>query len=61
VLYKSKDKTVEIQSTNAKGETVGPVSFKTGRYSTTDEDEITMLDACATDPDNPIGFDPKEE
>ena len=58
--YKAK-KDVLVSGTNPKGEAVGPISFKTGSYSTTDDDEIALLDTCATDPDNPIGFDPKEE
>ena len=58
--YKARDKTVLVSGTNLKGEAVGPISFKTGSYTTTDDDEIALLDACATDPDNPIGFDPKE-
>ena len=58
--YKAK-KDVLVSGTNARGEEVGPISFKTGSYSTTDDDEIALLDACATDPVNPIGFDPKGE
>jgi hypothetical protein len=60
VRYKSRNKTVEVEGPNAKGEVVGPISFKTGSYSTTDPDEIAFLDTLATDPANPIGFDPKE-
>ena len=59
--YASKDKTVEISGANAKGEVLGPISFKSGSYTTSNPDEITLLDGLATDPDNPIGFDPKEE
>ena len=59
--YKAKDKTVQVGGNNAKGAVVGPISFKTGSYTTTDDDEIALLDTCATDPDNPIGFDPKED
>lgn len=58
--YKSRNKTVEVEGPNAKGEVIGPISFKTGSYSTTDPDEIALLDTLATDPANPIGFDPKE-
>lgn len=59
--YKAaKAKAVEVSGANAKGEVVGPISFKTGTYATTDPDEIALLDGLATDPDNPIGFDPKE-
>ena len=57
--YKAK-KDVEVSGANSKGDVVGPISFKTGSYSTTDKDEIALLDALATD-DGPIGFDPKEE
>ena len=57
--YKAK-KDVLVSGTNSKGEAVGPISFKTGSYATTDDDEIALLDTCATDPNNPIGFDPKE-
>ena len=53
-------KDVQVAGNNGKGEVVGPISFKSGSYTTTDDDEIALLDACATDPDNPIGFDPKE-
>jgi hypothetical protein len=59
VRYKAR-KDVEVEGPNAKGEVIGPISFKTGSYSTTDPDEITLLDALATDPNNPIGFAPKE-
>lgn len=52
-------KGTEVSSCNAKGETV-TASFKAGTYATDDSDEISMLDACAEDPANPIGFDPKE-
>ena len=58
--YKSRNKTFEVEGLNAKGEVIGPISFKTGSYSTTDPDEIALLDILATDPANPIGFDPKE-
>jgi len=60
VGYKSRDKTVEVEGPNNKGEVVGPISFKTGYYTTTKPDEIALLDELATDPANPIGFDPKE-
>jgi hypothetical protein len=60
VRYKAKNKNVRVGGNNAQGEVVGPISFKNGTYTTTDDDEIALLDACATDPDNPIGFDPKE-
>ena len=53
-------KDVEVESAGRGGAVVGPISFDKGYYETSDEDEITVLDACATDPDNPIGFDPKE-
>ena len=59
--YKSRDKTVEIEGPNRLGEVLGPISFKSGSYSTSDPDEIALLDELATDPANPIGFDPKED
>jgi len=58
--YKTRDKTVEVGGSTRYGETIGPISFKTGSYSTTDPDEIAFLDELATSKDNPIGFDPKE-
>lgn len=57
--YKAR-KDVAVSGANRKGEVIGPISFKTGSYSTTDPDEIALLDELATDPNNPIGFDPKE-
>ncbi len=59
--YKSKDKTVQVSGAGPKGEAVGPISFKTGSYTTKDEMEAGVLDALALLPDSPIGFDPKEE
>jgi len=59
VRYKAR-KDVEVEGPNRKGEVIGPISFKTGSFSTTDPDEIALLDELATDPNNPIGFDPKE-
>ena len=53
-------KDVQVSGANAKGAVVGPISFAKGYYETKKEDEIALLDACATDPANPIGFDPKE-
>ena len=53
-------KDVEVSGANGKGDVVGPISFKTGSYSTRKPDEIALLDELATDPNNPIGFDPKE-
>jgi hypothetical protein len=58
--YKAK-KDVVVAGCNGKGETVGPISFKSGSYSTTDEEEVALLDECATDASNPIGFAPKEK
>jgi hypothetical protein len=58
--YKAK-KDVVVQGVNALGETVGPISFEKGSYSTNDPDEIAILDACATEEDNPVAFAPKEE
>jgi len=60
VRYKSRDKTLEVSGANRYGEVIGPISFKTGSYSTTDPDEISLLDELATTKDNPIGFDPTE-
>lgn len=37
------------------------VSFEKGYYETKDEDEIALLDRLATDPDHPVGFDPKDK
>ena len=52
---------VKVSGSNAKGAAVGPIEFKKGYYETKKLDEIALLDACATDPANPIGFDPEEE
>ncbi len=57
--YASKDKTVEVSGGTRQGKVLGPISFKSGSYSTTNADEIELLDALATDPANPIGFDPE--
>ena len=57
--YKA-NKNVQVGGNNSKGEVVGPISFKNGSYTTTDDDEIALLDTCATDPDNPIAFEQKE-
>jgi hypothetical protein len=59
VRYRA-SKDVQVSGANAKGDAVGPIKFTKGSYETKDEDEIALLDACATDPANPIGFDPKE-
>ena len=56
----SATKDVMVSGCNTKGEVVGPISFAKGPYTTTKDDEVALLDACATDPDNPIGFSPKE-
>lgn len=58
--YKTRDKTVEVSGVNRYGEVLGPISFKTGSYTTTDPDEIAFLDELATAKGHPIGFDPKE-
>lgn len=58
--YKTRDKTVEVGGSNRYGEAIGPISFKTGSYTTTDPDEIAFLDELATAKGHPIGFDPKE-
>jgi hypothetical protein len=52
---------VIVSGTNQKGAAVGPISFKKGYYETKKADEIALLDECATDPNNPIGFNPKED
>ena len=57
--YRCKDKTLEVSSCNNQGEEVR-VSFAKGSYTTKDEDEVALLDACATDPTHPIAFDQKE-
>jgi len=58
--YTCKDRTLEVSGTNAKGEEVR-VSFAKGTYTTKKDDEVALLDACATDPTHPIAFDQKEE
>ncbi|MGH2373044.1 MAG: hypothetical protein ACRDIC_06140 [bacterium] len=58
--YKA-EKTVQITGANKKGDALGPISFSKGFYETEDEDEIALLDALATDPDHPVGFDPKNK
>lgn len=40
--------------------TVDFAKAKNGVYETKDPDEIRLLDAVAEQPDNPVGFDPKE-
>lgn len=57
--YKA-SKDVVVGGTGPGGVPVGPISFSKGTYTTKDEDEIALLDAVAEDPDNPVGFDPKE-
>lgn len=59
--YKSKDKTVSVTGAGSKGEAVGPISFKSGSYSTKDENEALVLDALALLDDSPIAFDQKED
>jgi hypothetical protein len=59
--YKSKDKTVQVSGSGPKGEAVGPISFKTGSYTTKDEAEAYVLDALALLDDSPVAFDQKEE
>ena len=53
-------KDVQVSGCNQKGAAVGPIKFDKGYYETKKSDEIALLDSCATDPANPIGFDPKE-
>jgi len=59
--YLSTDKTAEISGAGPNGEAVGPISFKSGSYSTTKEEEAHVLDAVAEDPTTVISFDQKEE
>jgi hypothetical protein len=59
--YRSKDKTVEISGAGPNGEAIGPISFKSGTYSTDDELEAFVLDPVAIDETTPISFDQKEE
>lgn len=59
--YKSRDKTVQVSGAGSKGEAVGPISFKTGSYSTKDENEALVLDALALLDASPISFDQKED
>jgi hypothetical protein len=59
VRYKAR-KDVQVSSVNSKAEVIS-ISFKTGSYTTTDPDEIALLDELATSKANPIGFDPKED
>jgi hypothetical protein len=57
--YKA-DKDVEVGGTTREGKPVS-ISFSKGSYSTKKDDEVAILDALATDPSNPIGFDPKDK
>jgi hypothetical protein len=59
--YKCKDKTTRVSGTGPKGEAVGPISFKTGSYTTQDELEAYVLDALALLDDSPFSFDQKEK
>jgi hypothetical protein len=52
-------KDIEVSSAGPKGEEIR-ISFSKGSYVTKDEVEVEILDRLATDPNNPIGFDPKE-
>jgi len=58
--YKSKDKTVKVTGAGPKGEAVGPIDFKTGSYTTKNENEVYVLDALALLDTSPIAFDQKE-
>jgi hypothetical protein len=58
--YKA-DKTVRITGANRRGDALGPISFEKGYYETKDADEIELLDGLASDPDHPVGFDPKDK
>ena len=59
--YKSKDKTVQVSGTCPKGEAIGPISFKTGSYTTKDEAEAEVLDALALLESSPVSFEQKEK
>jgi hypothetical protein len=59
--YRSKDKTAEVSGAGPNGEAIGPISFKTGVYTTDDEHEAFVLDPVALDESTPISFDQKEE
>lgn len=48
----------EMSFVTSKGE-AKTVTFKDGRYTTSDEDEIAALDAVAELKDHPISFAPK--
>jgi hypothetical protein len=53
-------KDIRISSTNRDGEAF-EFDFSKGYIETRDEDEIEILDRLATDPDHPVGFDPKDK
>lgn len=57
--YKATKDTV-VGGCNARGESITIKFDSKGSYSTTDEDEIRLLDAAAEDASNPVGFAPKE-
>ena len=59
--YKSRDKSVLVSGTGPKGEAIGPISFKTGSYTTKDEAEASVLDALALLESSPVSFDQKEK
>ena len=58
--YKSKDKTVQVSGAGPKGQAIGPISFKTGSYTTKDEAEAYVLDALALLESSPVSFEQKE-
>lgn len=59
--YKCKDKTTQVSGAGPNGEAVGPIAFKSGSYTTTDDLEAFVLDALALDGASPVSFDQKEE
>jgi hypothetical protein len=58
--YTCKDKTAVVSGAGPKGEAIGPISFKSGSYTTKDEAEAYMLDHLALDGLSIIQFDQEE-
>jgi hypothetical protein len=54
-------KDIQITGSNSKGDAIGPIKFDKGYYETKKRDEIELLDSLATDPNHPVGFDPKDK
>jgi len=59
--YICKDKTVSVSGSGPNGEAIGPISFKTGSYSTKDENEAWVLDHLALDATSKVSFDESKE